>query len=199
MADWHYTSQETHIDPNTTIFLYTDGLTEAENENHELFGEERMLAVARASLSNKIHSPQKLIETMQTDVHTFVGTADQSDDLTMLAVQYTKQQTDERYQRSISLTNNIENVPRLNTFVDEVCEAMGFDAATTMQLNLALEEAVVNVMKYAYPTKTEGNVSVKAQANDTRLKFIITDTGIPFPHWRAWHSPCATNYGFNQL
>lgn len=180
MADWHYTSQETHIDPNTTIFLYTDGLTEAENENHELFGEERMLAVARASLSNKIHSPQKLIETMQTDVHTFVGTADQSDDLTMLAVQYTKQQADERYQRSISLTNNIENVPRLNTFVDEVCEAMDFDAATTMQLNLALEEAVVNVMKYAYPTKTEGNVSVKAQANDTRLKFIITDTGIPF-------------------
>jgi len=180
MPDWKFNSQETHIDTGTTIFLYTDGITEAEDTNHQLFGEDRMIQVARNQLADSVHQPQILIEKMQDEVHSFVGSADQSDDLTMLAIQYTKQQIDEKYQRSISLTNNIDNIPHLAAFVDEVCTSIGFDDATTMQMNLALEEAVANVMKYAYPPETEGNVSIKAQANNERLKFTITDKGAPF-------------------
>jgi sigma-B regulation protein RsbU (phosphoserine phosphatase) len=51
---------------------------------------------------------------------------------------------------------------------------------TTMQMNLALEEAVVNVMNYAYPAGTEGKIHIEAQVNDIRLKFVITDSGVPF-------------------
>ena len=49
-----------------------------------------------------------------------------------------------------------------------------------MSLNLALEEAVVNVMEYAYPSGTHGHVSIEAQSNDVRLKFTIIDCGKPF-------------------
>ena len=49
-----------------------------------------------------------------------------------------------------------------------------------MSLNLALEEAVVNVMNYAYPKGTVGTVTIDAEASDERLKFVITDTGQPF-------------------
>ena len=52
--------------------------------------------------------------------------------------------------------------------------------ATTMQLNLALEEAVVNVMNYAYPSGVTGNIDIDARANDVRLKFTISDSGSPF-------------------
>ena len=83
-------------------------------------------------------------------------------------------------QHSITLTNDIEQVPQLADFVDMVCEEVGFDPTMTIQMNLAIEEAVVNVMTYAYPTGTIGNVNIEAQANDERLKFIITDSGIPF-------------------
>lgn len=65
-------------------------------------------------------------------------------------------------------------------FVDEICEAAGMDMATTMQMNLAIEEAVVNVMSYAYPQGAQGFVNIEAQANESRLKFVITDNGIPF-------------------
>jgi sigma-B regulation protein RsbU (phosphoserine phosphatase) len=71
-------------------------------------------------------------------------------------------------------------VPRLAEFVDSVCEAMNFDMGTTMKMNLAIEEAVVNVMNYAYPAGTKGEVNIEAQANDVRLKFVITDNGMPF-------------------
>ena len=177
MPDWKFNQQETTIDINTCIFLYTDGLTEAENMEHDQFLEERMIDVAKAST----HQPQQLIEQMINAVHQFVGDAEQSDDLTMLAIQYTKpQEKDMKLQRSITLPNDIEEVPQLAAFVDEVCEIVGFDMSTTMSLNLALEEAVVNVMSYAYPSGTTGNVNIEAMANDKRLKFIISDWGTPF-------------------
>ncbi len=52
--------------------------------------------------------------------------------------------------------------------------------STTMGINLALEEAVVNVMSYAYQPGTTGNVNIDAMANESRLKFIISDWGTPF-------------------
>jgi sigma-B regulation protein RsbU (phosphoserine phosphatase) len=172
--------QETLIDCGTTIFLYTDGLTEAENAEHAQFEESRMKEVAQKLLSEGTHNPTNLINNMVEAVHNFVGNADQSDDLTMLAVQYTKPQKDEKFQRSLTLTNNVQDVPQLAAFVEGVCEETGFDASTAMQINLALEEAVVNIMNYAYPQGTFGNINIKAQANDVRLKFIITDSGSPF-------------------
>ena len=177
MPDWKFNQQETTIDLGTCIFLYTDGLTEAENIQHEQFTEERMIDVTKESS----HQPQQLIEQMINAVHQFVGNAEQSDDLTMLAIQYTKpQEKDMKLQRSITLPNDIEEVPQLAAFVDEVCEIVGFDMSTTMSLNLALEEAVVNVMSYAYPSGTTGNVNIEAMANDKRLKFVISDWGTPF-------------------
>ena len=178
MDKWKFTSQETRIDPGTMIFLYTDGLTEAEDINHAQFGEDRIFEVAQ--LPEIDYLPQPFIERMTEAVHTFVGKAEQSDDLTMLAIQYTKQQLDIRLQRSITLPNDVQEVPQLAAFVDEVCETVGFDMSTTMSLNLAIEEAVVNVMNYAYPEGVRGDVNIEAQADDKQLKFTISDRGIPF-------------------
>ena len=83
-------------------------------------------------------------------------------------------------QHSITLTNDIEQVPQLADFVDMVCEEVGFDPSIAIQMNLAIEEAVVNVMSYAYPVSTVGNVSIEAQADDDCLTFTIIDNGTPF-------------------
>lgn len=83
-------------------------------------------------------------------------------------------------QRSITLPNDIEEVPQLAAFVDEVCETVGFDMSTTMSLNLALEEAVVNVMDYAYPSGTKGDVTIEAIADPQQLTFKVIDSGTPF-------------------
>jgi sigma-B regulation protein RsbU (phosphoserine phosphatase) len=176
MPGWKYTLQETTIDPMTTIFLYTDGLTEAEDIQHGQFQEQRIFDVIRQSS----HAPRQIIETMTQAVHQFVGEAHQSDDLTMLALQYKHQQPDILYQRSITLPNDIQTIPKLNNFVDIVCEAAKFDMALCMQLNLAIEEAVVNVMKYAYPQGVKGMVSIDATITEKELKFVISDNGTPF-------------------
>ena len=117
---------------------------------------------------------------MTDAVHRFVGDAEQSDDLTMMGIQYIRQQSDIRMRKSIVLPNDIQEVPKLTDFVGEVCEEMGFDEMTTKQMKLAIEEAVVNVMNYAYPPGQRGDVTIEAASNDTRLKFTIIDSGKPF-------------------
>ena len=56
-----------------------------------------------------------------------------------------------QYQSHITLPNDVQATTELGMFVDEVCENVGFDMSTTFKLNLAIEEAVVNVMSYAVP------------------------------------------------
>lgn len=82
--------------------------------------------------------------------------------------------------RSITLTNDVQEVPRLNAFVDEVCEDMGCDMETTMRMNLAIEEAVVNVIDYAYPSGTVGSIDIKVTIYDNHMEFVISDSGTPF-------------------
>ena len=88
--------------------------------------------------------------------------------------------TEQNKRRSITLPNDVQVIPRLTDFVDEVCEAMNFDMNTTMKLNLAIEEAVVNVIDYAYPAGTKGDVTVDVEVDDEWLTFAISDNGIPF-------------------
>ena len=179
-----FSQQETKITLGTTIFLYTDGLTEAENEIHELFGRTRVANIIDSfveSCQNESEgSPQELIERMIDAVHQFVGDTEQSDDLTMLAIKYTLKKKTDRFTRRLVLQNDVQEVPQLAAFVDEVCEAVGFDMSTTMKMNLAIEEAVVNVMNYAYPADVKGEVRIQAEVNDVRLKFTISDDGMPF-------------------
>ena len=85
-----------------------------------------------------------------------------------------------RLQRSLTLPNDINTIPQLNEFIDAVCEELEIDMALAMSLNLAMEEAVVNVMDYAYPEGTEGEVDIEAIADETQLHFTISDSGKPF-------------------
>ena len=179
-AGWKYTSQEVLISPQTAIFLYTDGLTEAENARHDQFGKERVVSRAHELQAENVRNPQQLINAVHDSVIAFVNGAEQSDDMTMLAIQYTKESHAELHHRSITLPNDVNAVPELAQFVEEMCELSGFDPSTTMMLNLAMEEAVVNVMHYAYPIGTQGEILIEATLNDARLKFTIIDSGKAF-------------------
>ena len=174
MRDVDFTIQETTLEAGSTLFLYTDGLTEAMKADGTLFGDERMMKAVKPD------TPKGIVEHMIHSVNAFVKGAEQSDDLTMLAILYNRQKLSARLLRSITLPNDVQTIPQLATFIDGVCEALEFDAGQTMEMNLAVEEAVVNVMNYAYPEGTVGEVQIDAEANEERLKFTITDYGAPF-------------------
>lgn len=176
MPDWSFTSQEVVLAPGSMLFVYTDGLTEAEDNRQSLFGSSRM----RQILERSSNAPRALVESMERAVHEFVGNTEQSDDLTMLALRYNGHHTTPSSQLSITLLCDTSQTERLGEFMEQVSEQAGFDAATSTKLNIAVEEAVVNVMNYAYPADSPGKVCVDATFTAHSLTLTISDWGQPF-------------------
>ena len=89
MLGWDFTMQETQLANGNIIFLYTDGLTEAEDIFHNQFGEERVVSIlSNMQPQDGSPTPQEIIDAQIDAIHTFVGEAEQSDDITMLAIQF---------------------------------------------------------------------------------------------------------------
>lgn len=169
-----YKEQETVLNYDDSIFLYTDGLTEAENTRHEQFGEERMKSLLHPRRCAKDH-----LEVMQKAVAEFAGDAPQSDDLTMLFIHYLNIKPHEQ-NWSISLHNDIGEIPLLSKFIKSIGEEKKIDESVTSNINLAVEEAVTNVMNYAYPEGTVGKVGIEVVKHPSSLEIILTDQGKPF-------------------
>jgi len=88
MPGWEFAPQVAQLQPDTTVFLYTDGLNEAENAGHEQFEMERIRQVAETLPSSGLITSETLVKLMAQAVADFVGEAEQSDDLTMLAIRF---------------------------------------------------------------------------------------------------------------
>ena len=81
-----FTAQEKQLPDGGLLFLYTDGLTEATDENEGLFGRERVEQSLQNALDEGLTDGAAYIHRMTDDVAAFVKNASQSDDLTMLAL-----------------------------------------------------------------------------------------------------------------
>lgn len=175
MGDFNFVEQEIDLKYDDAIFMYTDGITEAENIDKELFGEERMLQ----ALSTR-RTADQLMEAMKEAVLEFRGEAPQSDDITCLFIHYLGHPQDTDPVRYISFDNDINQIPRLEDYIEAIAATKSIDGGTAMALNLALEEAVSNVMMYAYPQEERGSINLKAILHADSIEFVLSDNGVPF-------------------
>lgn len=177
--DVKYGVQEMYLQPDSTIFLYTDGLTEAKNEEHKLFGTQRMEEVLHRCAEEEL-KPQQILDTIIEAVHVFIGSAEASDDLTMLAIRYTPKEFESILSETLTIKNDVHEVKRFSSFMKAATEKMGIETSLARQLRLAVEEAVVNVIDYAYPTGTEGDITVNMKSDGHTFRFQIIDSGVAF-------------------
>lgn len=166
-----YTAHELTLAHGDTLFLYTDGLTEAENAEHETFGEKR--ALETAAHFGTLTAEQQ-IEQMHQAVDQFVNNAEQSDDLTMLAIQYV------HGENRLVIENRIQELDKLEPFLSHFFEQKSIDMSLLPQLDLALEEAVTNVIMYAYPEGETGTAELTVNVNNKQICSTLTDSGTPF-------------------
>ena len=82
-----YTNYELKLEPGDAVFVYTDGVSEANDPNEELYGVKRLENALNRAPDG---SPKEILEQVKADVETFVSVAKQFDDLTMLCVEYKK-------------------------------------------------------------------------------------------------------------
>lgn len=82
--------------------------------------------------------------------------------------------------KQIELTNDLKVIPKLAVFVEEVCEELSLEKSLVFKLNLVLEEAVTNVILYAYPQNEVHSFQIFISKENSILIAQVKDAGIPF-------------------
>lgn len=86
--DWQYVHDEIQLAEGEVLFLYTDGVTEAENEARQMYSMNRLQDFLNGEKAGKAESMQELLGIVWAELGRFAGKAEQSDDITMLAIAY---------------------------------------------------------------------------------------------------------------
>lgn len=78
------------------------------------------------------------------------------------------------------LQNDISEISKLEPFIDNIGEELELPPDVVYNLNLALEEAVSNIVLYAYPGKIGQDIRIQAHTEGHSLLLTLADSGIPF-------------------
>ena len=172
-----YNRHHLHLDVGDGIFLYTDGVTEATRTDGDMFKEDRL----EKSLSSVADAgPAETIAKVKSDVSDFVGSADQSDDMTMLSIVYTHPY-DIEPDEGIRVRADNQGYEKVMGRIKQRMSEAGCSARTITEMETACSEIYANIDMYAYKDKEEkGDVLVTTDVINGAVRITFTDWGIPF-------------------
>ncbi|OGV73955.1 MAG: hypothetical protein A3K19_22930 [Lentisphaerae bacterium RIFOXYB12_FULL_65_16] len=195
MPDAVFTSGTLTLQPGDAVFLYTDGVTEATNPGGDFYGDERLRAVLGQGAPFGVAD---LIADVRGDVRRFVEAAPQSDDVTMLTVCFNGRAESPPLPSALAadptqageqgalcdvahcrMPAEIENISAFHAVVIACATKMGFPSERIGEFELAVEEVLANVARYAYPDAS-GDVELRCRADNRRFILEFSDRGIPF-------------------
>ena len=161
-----YQAQKIQMHEGERIFLYTDGVNEAQNTVGGFYGEDRLI--------NKLNqNPQNPTETMHeiaADVARFAGEAEQSDDLTMLELLYTGNHLENQV-----FVADVKNTQTVLAYIEEDMAQKNIPPAKQSNIVVATEEIFSNIAQYAY--RYGGFVHINTRIENNTYFVQFSDNG----------------------
>ncbi|MBO4395339.1 MAG: SpoIIE family protein phosphatase [Eubacterium sp.] len=174
MKNMPYANRDFVLQPGEKILVYTDGVTDAVNENNERFGDDGLMAVLDSAGDL---GPEETITELRSAIGTHTGNAKQFDDITICSFSYFGKHNTIR---KLEIPAEPE---KLNEVVAFVCDDIpSSDKSVKLQIRMAVEEIFINIASYAY-TDGEGTVTVTRELiGDPTPKIILTfyDSGFKY-------------------
>ncbi len=173
-----YDQDRATLQPDDAILLYTDGVTEAFNEQEQLFSESRL----EDFLENKdLDSAKSIVTGTIDEVNLFAGEAEQSDDITLLAVQYLGLPAEMKSKElQLTIKNRYEDMEIVEGQFSEFAEEFGLPDAVRQSMSIVMDEMLNNIISYAYQGEVEKEIEVNFELSGRRLVTTIKDSGVPF-------------------
>ena len=168
MEGINYKDFELDLKDGMSIFLYTDGVTEATNLNNELFGEERLVRALEESGAMNMRYTCKLIKAK---VDEFAGEAPQFDDITMLGI---KRKNEQDRKSSLVLEANEESADKVRTFFDTFIEENEISIKASTKIMVMVDEIYSNILNYSGASKSK----VTARYEEGKVLMSFQDNGI---------------------
>ena len=176
MEGMHFREHSFELHPGDSLFVYTDGVTEATNDRNELFGTDRMLAALNREPDA---DPRTLLQNVKQEIDGFVGDAPQFDDITMMCLHYTG--IGGKKMHELTIEAKIENLDEVLTFVDGHLEELDCPMKAQMQIDVAVEEVFVNIASYAYaPGVGSATIRLEATKDPGTVRITFIDRGVPY-------------------
>jgi len=167
------------LDYGDTIFLYTDGVSEAFNVESQQYSIEK---IAEMLTNNTHNAPYEKVKCIVDDVRRFSHGAEQSDDISMLAIQYFGKQlsktTGQDYQ--ILITNSIENLSLISEKINGLGGDWNIPSATINTVNLVVEELISNTIYYGYNDDLQHEIILNFHFEKGSLRIEIIDDAKEF-------------------
>ena len=177
MEGVRYRANELTLSYGDRLFLYTDGVPEATNENNVLYGEDNLLAFMN---NNSTLSTTKLLPGLKADIDKFVGEAPQFDDITMLIFDY-KVNKQETFLQSKIFPAKIQALTDVLAFTEQILEKYECSMKLQTAICVAIEEVFVNVANYAYgECQGDVNFTIAFDSKTREVTFRMADKGVPF-------------------
>ena len=162
------------------IVLYTDGVTESRNEDGDFMGTDYLLSLVQKHQQEDVSD---MTQNIIDETYLFSKDAVQRDDITLMCIA----NNISAQSQTLVISNDIEELQRVKPLVREYCECLGCDKRQTRNIVLALEEALANVINYAYPKGELGSIDIDILAMPAvseqipgDITFVISDSGAPF-------------------
>ena len=173
--DMKYRDDTFTLEPGGTIFIYTDGVTEATNGLGQRFYNDRLLEALNEA---KQKLPKEMIGHMKETIDNFVDGADQFDDLTMMALTYHGPKAKEQ---EITVKAEISNLPQVTEFVNEKLSTVPVERKLVLKIGMVIDEIFNNISSYGY-TKEPGDITVRVNITPEKDCVTLTfiDSGIPY-------------------
>ena len=176
MEGMRYRANEMILNKGDRIFLYTDGVTEATDENEALYGEERLQSYID---KNKDLRAEALLSGLKEDIDLFAGNAPQFDDITMLIFDYKKKEGAAMKEKVFSARKDA--LPEVMAFTEECLESFDCPMKSSMAISVAVEEIFVNIASYAYGDGTgDASLSFGFDEMERLMTLVVSDEGVPF-------------------
>lgn len=169
------------LEPGDVFLFYSDGVTEARNREGEMFGEARLSDYVRC------HShlpPQALIEGVRLAVNTFSDSQAFSDDFTVLAVKVDGGEASSNPgNEELEITSDLTELARARAFVHDLCHRGPFLPLaddTVSNLELAVTEALSNIMRHAYRGRAGQPIQIEATVTTDQISLRLCHYGEMF-------------------
>lgn len=168
MEGMHYTQTTIRLSPGDTLFQYSDGVTEANDEQGGLYGEDRLEAFVN---EHREQMPGELAASVWQDIQSFQGQAEQFDDITMLALRYNGDIRTIRIEPP-----ELGSVQQVTDFVEGCLQEHCFPVGDRVKMLVAVDEIYSNICRYSGAKKA----AVSCLVQGGRAKITFTDNGVPY-------------------
>lgn len=158
--------------------FYSDGVTETKSPDDELYGVNRLTQLIE---DNSDASPTQLLRMIRKGVSSFGRKEDFDDDLTVLIIQIDSHlQPRAALDKTATFASDLSQLEAVRQFVQSISlQASGNSKLLSEQLQLAITEAFVNVVKHGYKGK-EGEIKLHAELGEEGILMELSDQGDSF-------------------